>query len=157
MKRISLWLLILSASLALIACRGGGGGSSREGGNVQHLGAAEGSSDTLVLVGFYATDQCEAGSEVYTITFDVSQTCFGWSREGGARGTIENSASDFQCYADRLCYTQYTEQLVCGAGHSEPKEASTVECIKEPNAEVWSRIISGTEACPAVPDGFACP
>lgn len=152
MKRSIFWLLILVASL--IACSAGGASS---GGEAQHLGVPEGGAGTLVTVGFYPTDQCEAGTEAYTITYDISQTCFGWSRDAGLRGTVDNSASDFQCYADRLCYTQYTQQLTCGVGFSEQKQASTTECIAEPTGSVWSRIISGTDSCPAAPDGFVCP
>jgi hypothetical protein len=110
-----------------------------------------------VTVGFYANDQCEAGTEAYTITYDISQACFGWTREAGVRGTVENSASDFQCYSDRLCYTQYTQQLTCGAGHSEQKQASVTDCLPEPMGNIWSKVLSGTEDCAVAPSDFVCP
>lgn len=107
------------------------------------------------LVGFYPTDQCTPGTEVMKLTYDLSQTCFGWRRQASG-STRENSATHFQCYRDRVCYTQHTQVLTCDNTPTN-KQYSTTACIKDDAGEVWLKLLSGTESCPVAPSGFACP
>lgn len=107
------------------------------------------------LVGFYPTDQCTPGTEVMKLTYDLSQTCFGWRRQAGS-STRDNSATHFQCYRDRVCYTQHTQALTCSNTPTD-KQFSTTGCTKDDAGDVWLKLLGGTEGCPAAPAGFACP
>src|SRR5207248_3008798 len=114
------------------------------------------SCSAKVRIGLYKDDTCTAGAEVLVVELDVSQPCSGWSRQTGT-GTREDSATRFQCYRDRVCYTQYVGNGTCSAGQRvEDKEART-DCQKDPTPGIWTRILSGTEVCPEAPAGFACP
>lgn len=108
-----------------------------------------------VLIAFFTDENCteQAGQRVY----DTGQTCFGWESSGSHAGS--NSATRFQCYRDRLCYTQHPETLTCEGGSKgqTDKEARLGECLKEVAGSLYSKLISGTEACPEAPVGFACP
>jgi hypothetical protein len=107
-----------------------------------------------VVIAFYADAACSA--EVGRRRYDTSQACFSWTAAGSA--AMENSATRFQCYRDRLCYTQHPNTHTCGGGGlSTDKEAHTGACLEEPNGALYSRIVSGTELCPAAPAGFECP
>ena len=47
---------------------------------------------------------------------------------------------------------------MCGGARAvTEKESRTDRCTKEPNGALYSKILSGTEACPEAPAGFACP
>ena len=107
------------------------------------------------LVGFYPSDQCTPGTEVMKLSYDLSQTCFGWRRQAGS-GTRDNSATHFQCYRDRVCYTQHTRELTCNTQPTN-KEFRTDACIKDDAGEVWLKLLGGTESCPQAPADFACP
>lgn len=107
------------------------------------------------LVGFYPSDQCTPGTEVMKLSYDLSQTCFGWRRDAGS-STRDNSATHFQCYRDRVCYTQSTRVLTCN-GSVTDKEYRTDACIKDDAGDIWLKLLSGTESCPEAPAGFSCP
>jgi hypothetical protein len=107
------------------------------------------------LVGMYPTDQCTPGTEVIKLSYDVSQTCFGWRRDTGTM-TRDNSATHFQCYRDRVCYTQHTRELTCSTSATD-KEVRIDACIKDDAGDIWLKLISGTESCPPAPTGFTCP
>lgn len=107
------------------------------------------------LVGFYPSDQCTPGTEVIKLSYDVSQTCFGWRRTA-SNGTRDNSATHFQCYRDRVCYTQHTRELTCDTSATD-KEFRTDACIKDDAGDIWLKLLSGTESCPEPPPGFTCP
>jgi hypothetical protein len=116
------------------------------------------SCSAVVVIGLYPDDQCASGTEVLTVTLHTAEPCAGWSRSTGT-GAQYNSASHFQCFQDRLCYTQYVESCACdaeNAAHVEAKESHTT-CLKDPTPGIWTRIISGTEACPEPPSGYECP
>jgi len=109
-----------------------------------------------VTIGFYADDRCLPGTEVGTRRYDTRQTCFPWTAVGS--NAQENSATRFQCYRDRLCYTQHPNSLSCGgSGLATDKESRTDVCLKEPAGALYSRILGGTDACPVAPAGFQCP
>lgn len=107
-------------------------------------------------VGFYPNDQCTPGTEVMVLQYDLSQTCFGWRRSAG-NGTRDNSATHFECYRDRVCYTQHTKVMTCSSEHVTDKEYRTDVCIKDDGSDVWLKLLSGTESCPEAPVGFSCP
>lgn len=109
----------------------------------------------VVTMGLYGNDQCTPGTEAMLIRFNLAQDCYGWSRDS-ARGVVENSATRFRCYRDRLCYTQTPGSLTCG-GRPEDKQSRTDGCTLEPQGNLWTRILDGTEGCPVAPAGFACP
>lgn len=116
----------------------------------------------IITVGFYLDDKCTNGTEVAKIQYNISTECFGWTRNTAEGGTRDNSANNFQCYRDRVCYTQYVNSIDCMAdvleankiGHN--KEFTTDSCTKD-TGKLWSKIISGTEMCPVAPEDFQCP
>jgi hypothetical protein len=117
---------------------------------------AKGSCGAQVVIAFYADSRCQPGTEVGQRRYDTAQACFSWRAAGSA--AQENSATRFQCYRDRLCYTQHADSLVCGGARAvTDKESRTDRCTKEPNGALYSKILNGTEACPEAPAGFACP
>jgi hypothetical protein len=107
------------------------------------------------LVGFYPDDRCTPGTEVMKNVYDLAQTCFGWRREASP-SPRDNSATNFQCYRDRVCYTQHTRVLSCDTTPTD-KEFRTDACIKDDAGDIWLKLLSGTESCPPAPGGFSCP
>lgn len=121
-------------------------------------GSADPACNSTVVVGLYGNDKCTPGAEVLTVTFPIAEPCVGWSRSAGG-DTVYNSASRFQCFRDRLCYTQYVHNCSCSADQArmvEDKEARTT-CLKDSTPDIWVRVLSGTDNCPDAPTGFACP
>lgn len=106
-------------------------------------------------VGFYQDATCTPGTEVMTLNYDLSQTCFGWRRQAST-STHDNSATNFQCYRDRVCYTQYTKVLTCDTTATD-KQFSSDTCTLDDSGGVWLKLLSGTESCPVAPAGFTCP
>ena len=131
---------------------GGGGASTGAGGDASAGGDA---CSAMVTIGLYSDGSCTPGQEVLTIVLDVSKDCSGWSRMTGS-GTQTDSATRFQCYRDRLCYTQYVGSETCAASMKTDKESSTT-CMKDPTPGIYTRILGGTDGCPDAPAGFACP
>lgn len=106
-----------------------------------------------IRLGLFASDTCD-GEPVLVVTLPLEQPCVGWDRV-----VRQNSATRFQCYRDRLCYTQYVASPTCDAAEAtlvEDKESRTT-CTDDPTPNIWTRILSGTEDCPEAPDGFECP
>lgn len=110
-----------------------------------------------VVIAFYEDANCTPDTEVDRRTYDTSLECFHWTAAGS--NASDNSATRFQCYRDRLCYTQHPGTFICegGAHGRTDKEARTDVCLKEPAGVLYSKILSGTELCPPAPAGFACP
>jgi hypothetical protein len=108
-----------------------------------------------VTIAFFSDAACtvQAGQRVYK----AGEDCFSWTAQGSNAET--NSASRFQCYRDRICYTQYPSTLTCTNPNPGPtdKEARVGECVKEPSGSLYSKVLSGTESCPDAPAGFSCP
>jgi hypothetical protein len=107
------------------------------------------------VIAFFSDAACT--QQVGMRSYDTSQVCFSWTAMGSM--AQENSATRFQCYADRLCYTQHPNTLDCtdGGFAQTDKEARLNECLKEPDGLLYSKLISGTESCPPAPAGFTCP
>lgn len=106
-----------------------------------------------IKLGLFASDACD-GEPVLVVTLPLEQPCVGWDR-----GVRQNSATRFQCWRDRLCYTQYVASGTCDAAEAtlvEDKESRTT-CTDDPTPNIWTRILSGTEDCPEAPAGFECP
>jgi len=106
-----------------------------------------------IRLGLFASDTCD-GEPVLVVTLPLEQPCVGWDRV-----VRQNSATRFQRWRDRLCYTQYVASATCDATEAmrvEDKESLTT-CTKDPTPNIWTRILSGTEECPEAPAGFACP
>lgn len=119
-------------------------------------GAVGGTQCTAVVeVGLYSDDKCN--ELVLSYKLDIAKPCSGWTRELGS-STKDNSATRFQCYKDRLCYTQYVDTYTCGDGSAkvEDKEAR-LDCIKDPTPDIWVKLLGGTDDCPDAPAGFQCP
>ena len=106
-----------------------------------------------VLIAFYTDASCT--QEVGRRRYHTGMSCFSWVASGSH--AQQNSADGFQCYRDRLCYTQHPGSLTCEGGFSTDKEARVGECVKEPAGRLYAQIVSGTESCPAAPAGFSCP
>lgn len=117
--------------------------------------AATSTCTARALIAFYSDAACT--TMVGMRSYDTSQECFTWTAPGSS--AMENSATRFQCYQDRLCYTQHPNTLDCtdgGFGQTD-KQARLAMCIKEPDGQLYSMLLSGTEACPPSPAGFECP
>lgn len=121
------------------------------------VGGAVGGSECMatVLIGLFDDDKCT--NQVFSYKLDIGRPCSGWSRETGS-GSRDNSGTRFQCFKDRLCYTQYVESYSCAdsAARVEDKEVRT-ECTKDPTPDIWAKVLGGIENCPDVPMGFECP
>jgi hypothetical protein len=138
-------LALCIVATALGACGSGAAPSSGAG--------ADAACSAEIRLGLFASDTCD-GEPVLIVTLPLEQPCVGWDR-----GVRQNSATRFQCYRDRLCYTQYVASPTCDAAEAtlvEDKESRTT-CTKDPTPRIWTRILSGTEGCPEAPEGFACP
>lgn len=124
---------------------------------VDETGAAGDGCGAKVLIAFYSAADCNAGSQKGQRAYDTAMDCFSWSANGS--NATENSATRFQCYSDRLCYTQHPNSLTCADGGfgATDKQARNGECLKEPDGMLYSRIVGGNEGCPAAPPGFECP
>lgn len=143
-KRIP--LLARCALAALLGACGSSGDPSPSSG----AGAA---CSTEIRIGLFSNDTCD-GEPVLVVDLPLEQPCVGWDRQ-----VRQNSATRFQCWRDRLCYTQYVSSFTCDASEAmrvEDKESWT-HCTKDPTPNIWTRILSGTEQCPEAPADFACP
>jgi hypothetical protein len=155
-KLLLTWLALTSLSLLVSGC-----GEVDTADPADQVDAATSTDVTpsactaRVVIAFYSDANCTA--QVGMRSYDTAQPCFSWTAAGS--NAQENSASHFQCYRDRLCYTQFPNSLTCGDGGigSTDKEAKVGACIKEPAGSLYSKVLSGTEACPEAPAGFECP
>ena len=112
-----------------------------------------GTGGPQVVIAFY--DDAACTREVGRRRYDTSLACFSWVAVGS--NAQENSATRFQCFSDRVCYTQHPDSLTCDGGLATDKESRTGLCLKEPAGRLYSMLVSGTESCPAPPLGFECP
>jgi hypothetical protein len=108
-----------------------------------------------VLIALYSDAACT--NQVGARTYDTSQTCFAFTASNTPAGA--SSATRFQCYRDRLCYTQFYSSDSCSdGGHGSTNlQAKLGECVKEAAGTRYAKLISGTEECPEAPAGFECP
>ena len=148
----------------LTACASGsGGGSSATSAALSDAAtgpagasmATAGATGAQVVLAFYQDAACTPGTEVGHRRYDTAQPCFSWFAAGS--NAQENSADRFQCWRDRLCYTQHPGSMTCEAGFATAKESRVGECLKEPAGRLYSRVMSGTGDCPPPPAGFQCP
>ena len=120
---------------------------------------AGGECTAQVVLGFFTDPDCTvpvAGDDP-TRLYDTTLSCFGWE---GRSAAGENSATNYQCFRDRLCYTQHPRTLDCDNPRPTNKEARTDVCILDTEGEdrsIYAMIVSGTESCPEAPEGFECP
>lgn len=72
---------------------------------------------------------------------------------------MDNSATRWQCYRDRVCYTQHIETLTCNTSRPTDRQARTDACLPEPypSNKLWTKLVGGTEDCPPASPGFECP
>ena len=151
---LGITLAVLGFSCGGSTAEGTGTSTSTAGGG----GAAGGDACTAhVVVDLYADDQCTEPA-VFSYTLDLGEACSGWSRQVSGT-TRTDSASRFQCYRDRVCYTQYVDRETWDATASmmiTDKESRTA-CLKDHTPGIWTKIRSGTEGCPEAPAGFDCP
>jgi hypothetical protein len=111
-----------------------------------------------IVVGFYKNAKC-SGQPLAQRTMYL-QNCFSWTRAYN-EGERDNSANNFQCYKNKVCYTQYPLTKNCSEqqpGLTRNKQLST-QCQQEigTGKKMWSKILSGTESCPKSPSNFQCP
>jgi hypothetical protein len=148
----------LSVGLGLTAIACGSEGASEATYAAGDVGGAVGGDacTAVVLIGLFDDDKCE--NQVFSHKLDIAKPCSGWTRETGL-STRDNSGTRFQCFKDRLCYTQYVDNYTCdtqAAAKMEDKEARTT-CIKDTTPDIWIKLLGGTENCPDTPSGFQCP
>jgi len=142
--------------LVLVACAPDDTGSDdTSGDDTAGEDTNAGTCTATVTIAFFSDEACtdQVGMRVY----DTSETCFSWTATGS--NAQDNSATRFQCYDDRLCYTQHAGTLTCEGGSVGPtdKEAQNEVCIKESAGTLYSKLIGGNEDCPPAPEGFECP
>jgi hypothetical protein len=140
----------------LVACGGGSPSATSPIPATAESPATSPVTDTTgaqVVIAFY--DDAACTHEVGRRRYDTAQACFAWVASGS--NAQENSATRFQCFSDRLCYTQHPDSLDCAGGLATDKEARTGLCLKEPAGRLYSMLQSGNEGCPAPPPGFQCP
>lgn len=113
-----------------------------------------GTCTAKVQIAFFSDAGCT--TQVGMRFYDTSLDCFSWTAAGSS--AQENSATRFQCYRDRLCYTQHPDSLVCSGGRGRTdKQAKLGVCLKEPDGALYSKLMGGTDGCPEAPTGFECP
>jgi hypothetical protein len=151
----ALLIAALAASCGGESAGSGGSGSGGSGGS-QGAGSAT-ACGAKVTIAFFSDASCSEASKVGQRAYDTSLDCFSWTAKGS--NAEENSATRFQCYDDRLCYTQHPDTLTCAGGAigATDKQAKNGECVKEPAGQLYSKIVGGNEGCPPPPAGFECP
>lgn len=88
---------------------------------------------------------CE-GDPAFTLTVETSSTCFGWERSVSDTETRWNSATNFRCYRDRVCFTQHPDAVAC-----ENPIGTTDKEWRADTCSAGTMILSGTEDCPDAP------
>ena len=171
MKSFTTWVsvaLALSLTLTLAGCdssgdtdagmrrRDGGGG----GGGDTDAGGGATTCPGSVTLRFFTDADCTipvTGPEGDSRTYDLTQTCFSWA---GLSSAGDNSATNFQCYRDRVCYSQHPGTLTCDNPMASHKEARTDVCLlgtEAPTGNIYALLTGGSESCPVAPDDFECP
>src|SRR5262245_43368499 len=88
----------LALTLVLLgACADSGGDQGTGGSSTAGCGAK-------VTIAFYSDAECTEANKAGQRAYDTGLECFSW--EGGANAD-GNSVTRFQCYNDRICYTQH--------------------------------------------------
>ena len=119
-----------------------------------------GACTAQVEIAFYSDANCTelVMAAEPTRIYDTTQACFSW--EGNSAAGL-NSATNFRCFKDRLCYTQHPATLDCNNGSPTDKEARTDACVADtvnPDGKIiYAKIIGGTDSCPEPPAGYECP
>jgi hypothetical protein len=154
---IGAMLTVSSAGCGADSGGGGSGGGKATSTNTAATGGGTEGCGAKVTIAFYPDASCTPGTETGQRVYDTGQTCFSWTAAGSNAG--DNSATRFQCYKDRICYTQHPNSLTCEQATPGPtdKQAKTSECLKEPSGTLYSKVLAGTDNCPAAPQGFECP
>lgn len=104
-----------------------------------------------IQVGVWGNGGACDGEPAFILTVDLSYTCFGWERSLPDGTTRWNSATNFRCYKDRVCYTQHPASGTC-----EAPIGTTDKEWRAGTCSAGTRVISGTEECPEAPVG-GCP
>ena len=110
-----------------------------------------------IEVEFYSNHLCK-GEPIAKRIMHL-QNCFSWTRKTET-GTRDNSANNFICHRDKICYTQYPLSKNCKAARPEltKNKFFSTHCKLEPGSKkTWSIIKSGTEKCPLSKKDFKCP
>ena len=103
-----------------------------------------------IEIGVWGTSGDCDGEPKLILTVDASRACFGWERTVGGGDTRWNSATNFRCYNDRLCYSQHPNSGSCEAPLGTTDKQWLSSC------SAGAMILSGIEDCPdAPPEG--CP
>ena len=116
-----------------------------------------------VLAGLYdKDDDCALGKEQMYLYYDAGQSCYAWSRNvsegvgeevGEDEVERDNSAGDFKCFKDLLCFTEYTHNDNCGSEKMVTHKRLTNSCAPDENTGMFIRLLGGTEDCPELPEG----
>jgi hypothetical protein len=138
-------VILLALGLLLSGCSASDGDSQSTVVSTQTSGpACEGAR--TIEVGVWGNGGACDGDPAFILTVDLSHTCFGWERSLSDGSTRWNSATNFRCYKDRVCYTQHPATGVCEAPiGSTDKEWRVGIC------SAGTMIISGAEDCPEAP------
>lgn len=104
-----------------------------------------------IVVGVWGNGGACNGDPAFTLTVDLSYTCFGWERSLPNGTTRWNSATNFRCYKDRVCYSQHP-----GSGTCKAPIGTTDKEWRVGTCSAGTMIMSGAENCPEAPAG-GCP
>jgi hypothetical protein len=116
-----------------------------------------------VVIGRYRTADCVPGEETGVVTIDVAKSCSSWTRAAPG-GTKTDSFTRTQCFRDRFCFTVHPGSDSCAPGNEDGDvELRSGVCQKDKplpdgtSINAYSKILSGTDACPEAPAGYVCP
>ncbi len=124
---------------------------------------------TRILAGLYfKEDDCMLGKEAMYLYYDLGQACYAWWRNvdssiadnlGDEETERPNSAGNWQCYENVLCFTEYTANSTCGEDMMVTQKRVTTVCMKDENTDMFIRLLGGTENCPEAPPNLEelCP
>ena len=109
------------------------------------------SSSRLIEVGVWGNGGACEGDPAFVLSVETSTSCFGWERSVSDDETRWNSATNFRCFRDRVCYTQHPDAAAC-----ENPIGTTDKEWRAGSCSMGTMILNGTEDCPeAPPEG--CP
>jgi hypothetical protein len=138
----------LIAVLVLMSCDAGESASSVV--STETSGMACEVARTLE-VGVWGNGGSCDGEPAFVLSVDLSHTCFGWERSLSDGTTRWNSATNFRCYQERVCYTQHPASGTCDAPiGTTDKQWMAGTCVD------GAMILSGSEGCPEGP-AEGCP
>jgi hypothetical protein len=102
-----------------------------------------------VEVGIWGNGGDCSGDPAFILEVPLTQACFGWERSLENGETRWNSATRFQCYQDRVCYSQHPDSDTCEAPLGTTDKEWRSEC------SAGTKLLSGTDDCPPAP-GEGC-